>query len=90
VFRKMFDRLRKILEKMRVKIAIMGDAAYDARENFNIVKENGHRPLIRWCVDSIFSSMKRSFGEKLASRKIDYAVREVLIMISLFNIFHSL
>ena len=77
----MFDRLRKMLEKMRVKITIMGDAAYDARR---------HKPLIRWCVDSIFSSMKRSFCEKLASRKIDYAVREFLIMISLFNIFHSL
>ena len=32
VFRKMFDRLRKMLEKMRVKITIMGDAAYDARK----------------------------------------------------------
>ena len=51
----MFDRLRKMLEKMRVKIAIMGDAAYDACENFNIVEESGHRPLFRWRVEFIFS-----------------------------------
>ena len=47
VFIKMFDRLRKILEKTRVKITIMGDATYDAREKFNIVEESGHRPLFK-------------------------------------------
>ncbi len=37
-----------------------------------------------------FSAMKRMFGETLSSRKPAYVVRELLIMLSLFNIFHSL
>lgn len=125
MFRKMFKRLRKMLDE-DVKLKVIGDAAYDSRENFNIVEESGHRPLFkvrgnsstlsrssparrkavleqrnrnwsresgytkRWRVESVFSSIKRMFGEKLSSRKFIYAVRELLIIASLFNIFHSL
>ena len=126
VFRRMFKRLKTLPEKMGIKVTMIGDTAYDARENFNIVSEDGHRPLFkvrensttlsrssparrkavieqrdkdwskksgytkRWLVESIFSAMKRLFGEKISSRKFVYAVRELLIMVSLFNIFHSL
>ncbi|HHE75766.1 MAG TPA: hypothetical protein ENL31_01390 [Candidatus Aciduliprofundum boonei] len=44
----------------------------------------------RWLVESIFSSLKRLFGESLSSRKFSYALRELSIIASLFNIFHSL
>lgn len=44
----------------------------------------------RWLVESIFSSLKRTFGETLSSRKFNYAVRELTIIISFFNLFHSL
>jgi transposase len=126
VFRKMFNRLKSVLAEMGTKVVIIGDAAYDARENFNIVDEDGHKALFkvrenssslsrssparrkavieqrdkdwakksgytkRWLVESLFSALKRQFGEKLSSRKFVYAVREVLIMVSLFNVFHSL
>ena len=124
VFRKMFERVRK--KAGNEKLTVIGDAAYDARENFNMVAESGHRPLFkvrsdsstlarsapvrrravleqrnenwskesgytkRWCVEAVFSAMKRMFGEKLSSRKPEYVVRELLIMVSLFNMFHSL
>ena len=125
VFRKMFERLRKMLGE-DVKITIIGDAAYDSRQNFNLVEKSGHKPLFkvrgnssslsrssparrkavieqrnenwskesgytkRWRVEAVFSAMKRLFGEKLSSRKMEYAIRELLIMVSLFNIFHTL
>ena len=44
----------------------------------------------RWRVEAVFSAIKRMFGEKLSSRKLEYGVRELLIMVSLFNSFHSL
>ncbi len=44
----------------------------------------------RWRVESIFSSIKRTFGEALSSRKFYYAARELAILISIFNLFHSL
>lgn len=126
VFRRMFQKIKKRLAKMGIKVTIIGDAAYDARENFNIVENCGHRPLFkvrsnasslsrssparrkavleqrdnewskksgytkRWRAESVFSSLKRLFGEKLSSRKIEFAIRELLIIASLFNIFHSL
>ena len=126
IFRKLFERLRKHLEKTWIKVTFIGDTAYGLRQNFDIVEESGHKPLFkvrgnstshshssparrkavieqrnenwsresgytkRWLVESVFSSIKRLFGEKLSSRKIEYALRELLIMVSLFNIFHSL
>ncbi len=125
VFRKMFERIRKMLGE-DVKITITEDTAYNSRENFNIVDRCGHKPLFkvrgnssslsrssparrkavieqrnenwskesgytkRWRVESVFSAMKRMFGEKLSSRKMEYAIRELLIIASLFNIFHTL
>ncbi len=44
----------------------------------------------RWLVESIFSSIKRLFGETLSSRRFSYALREPAILVSLFNLFHSL
>lgn len=44
----------------------------------------------RWLVESLFSSLKRLFGETLSARKFHYALRELLIITSLFNLFRSL
>jgi len=44
----------------------------------------------RWLVESVFSSIKRLFGETLSSRNFIYALRELAILVSLFNLFHSL
>ncbi len=58
------------------------------QKNENWSKESGYTK--RWRVESVFSAMKRMFGEKLSSRKMEYAIRELLIIASLFNIFHTL
>ena len=44
----------------------------------------------RWLVESVFSSIKRTFNEILSSRKLYYAIRELSILLHLFNLFHSL
>jgi len=44
----------------------------------------------RWLVESLFSSLKRLFGESLSSRKFPYALRELAILLSVFNAFQSL
>ena len=40
------------------KLTVIGDAAYDARENFNRVTESGHKPLFK--VRSNSSTLSRA------------------------------
>ncbi len=40
------------------KLTVIGDAAYDARENFNMLAESGHRPLFKVRINS--SSLSRA------------------------------
>jgi len=44
----------------------------------------------RWLVESLFSSLKRLFGESLSAREFHYALRELFILASIFNLFRSL
>ena len=50
----------------------------------------GIKSLIKKNYQSVFLSMKRLSGETLSSRKFSYAIRELIIIASLFNIFHTL
>ena len=101
-FREMFITLKSELKDVNV---VIGDSAYDSRDNFNLIAQHGIKPLIkvhknsstlskgspsrratvreqrdanwsrnsgytkRWLVESVFSSMKITFGESLYSRK---------------------
>jgi len=44
----------------------------------------------RWIVESVFSSMKRTFGEYVRARKFPNMVREMVIKTSLYNMLLSL
>ncbi len=44
--------------KSNEKLTLIGDAAYDARENFNMLAESGHRPLFKVRINS--SSLSRA------------------------------
>jgi Transposase DDE domain len=41
----------------------------------------------KWMVETVFSSLKRMFGEYVSSGKYPYMVKEVLLKISLYNMF---
>jgi hypothetical protein len=41
----------------------------------------------RWIVESVFSSMKRMFGEEVRSKKKKNMIQELMLKISLYNMF---
>lgn len=43
----------------------------------------------RWVVESIFSSMKRMFGEYVSAVKYPNMVKEIMLKVSLYNLFIS-
>lgn len=44
----------------------------------------------RWIVETAFSSIKRMFGEHVTARKFPNMVRELILKVSLYNIFNSM
>lgn len=107
---------------------VIGDGAYDTRDNFRFLSNNNIEPAIkvrrtaslhargcyerkvavwkqfgdfkawkdsvsygsRWMVESVFSSMKRTFGEYVRAKKFPNMVREMVIKTSLYNTLLSL
>ncbi|MFZ0895407.1 MAG: transposase, partial [Candidatus Nitrosopolaris sp.] len=41
----------------------------------------------RWIVESVFSSMKRMFGEYVSARRFPNMVKEMMLKASLYNTF---
>ena len=41
----------------------------------------------RWIVESVFSSMKRMFGEYVSARRFPNMVKEIMLKASLYNTF---
>lgn len=44
----------------------------------------------RWIVESVFSSMKRMFGEYVSAVKYPNMVKEIMLKASLYNLFTSI
>ena len=44
----------------------------------------------RWVVESVFSSMKRMFGEYVSAVKYPNMVKEIILKASLYNLFSSI
>ncbi|MGB8032553.1 MAG: transposase, partial [Nitrososphaeraceae archaeon] len=42
----------------------------------------------RWMTETVFSSMKRMFGEHVSARKFPNMVKEIFIKAALYNIFN--
>jgi hypothetical protein len=122
------NRLKKLVdnasENNDVK-RVIADRAYDSKENFRYLFDNGieaaikvrknssHRSMdcyprkvavlrqlkdlkkwknsvsygYRWIAETVFSSMKRMFGECVSARKYPNMVKEMILKASLYNIF---
>jgi hypothetical protein len=122
------NRLKKLVdnasENNDVK-RVIADRAYDSKENFRYLFDNGieaaikvrknssHRSMdcyprkvavlrqlkdlkkwknsvsygYRWIAETVFSSMKRMFGEYVSARKYPNMVKEMILKASLYNIF---
>lgn len=44
----------------------------------------------RWIAETVFSSIKRTFGEHVAARKYPHMVKEILLKATLYNIFNRM
>ena len=44
----------------------------------------------RWIAETVFSSIKRIFGEYVAARKFPHMVKEILLKATLYNIFSTM
>jgi hypothetical protein len=44
----------------------------------------------RWMAETVFSSMKRMFGEHLSARKFPNMVKEIIIKAALYNRFNQI
>jgi hypothetical protein len=122
------NRLKKLVdnasENNDVK-RVIADRAYDSKENFRYLFDNGieaaikvrknssHRSMdcyprkvavlrqlkdlkkwknsvsygYRWIAETVFSSMKRMFGDYVSARKYPNMVKEMILKASLYNIF---
>jgi hypothetical protein len=122
------SRLKKLVsnasENNDVK-RVIADGAYDSKENFRYLFDNGIEAAIkvrknssdrsmdcyprkvavlrqlkdlkkwknsvsygyRWIAETVFSSMKRMFGEYVSARKYPNMVKEMILKASLYNIF---
>jgi hypothetical protein len=122
------NRLKKLVdnasENNDVK-RVIADRAYDSKENFRYLFDNGIEAAIkvrknssdrsmdcyprkvavlrqlkdlkkwknsvsygyRWIAETVFSSMKRMFGEYVSARKYPNMVKEMILKASLYNIF---
>jgi hypothetical protein len=120
--------LKPLVEEASTKAEVkkvIGDGAYDSRENFRFLAERGIQPCIKvrknssteakgctprkltaieqlkdpeqwkkkhsyglkWIAESAISSLKRTFGEYIASTKWTNIIRELLIKASIYNLF---
>ena len=77
---------------------VIADGAYDSKENFTYLYDSNIEAAIkqinqksygqRWIVESVFSSMKRMFGEEFVSaRRFPNMVKEMMLKASLYNMF---
>lgn len=104
---------------------VIADRAYDSKENFRYLFDNGieaavkvrknssHRSMdcysrkvavlrqlkdlkkwkysvsygYRWIAETVFSSMKRMLGEYVSARKYPNMVKEMILKVSLYDIF---
>ncbi|MFZ0510917.1 MAG: transposase [Candidatus Nitrosopolaris sp.] len=41
----------------------------------------------RWVAETVFSSLKRMFGEDVSAKKFPYMVKEMMLKASLYNLF---
>src|SRR5215467_8518643 len=44
----------------------------------------------RWIAETVFSSIKRTFGEYVAARKFPHMVREIFLKAALYNMFNRM
>jgi Transposase DDE domain len=44
----------------------------------------------RWIVETVFSSIKRTFGEHVTARKYPHVVKEILLKATLYNMFNRM
>ena len=49
-------------------------------------KKYGHR----WIAETAFSTIKRTFGEYVSATKFDNMVKEMMIKVSLYNLFRRI
>jgi hypothetical protein len=49
-------------------------------------KKNGYR----WVAETVFSSIKRTFGEHVTARKFHNMVKEILLKAALYNMFNRM
>ena len=44
----------------------------------------------RWMAETVFSSIKRMFGEHVTARKFPYMIKEILLKAALYNVFNRI
>ena len=44
----------------------------------------------RWIAETVFSSIKRTFGEHVTARKFHYMVKEIFLKAALYNMFNRM
>lgn len=44
----------------------------------------------RWIAETVFSSIKRTFGEHITARKFPHKVKEILLKATLYNMFNRM
>jgi hypothetical protein len=44
----------------------------------------------RWIAETVFSSIKRTFGEYVAARKFPHMVKEIFLKAALYNMFNRM
>ena len=44
----------------------------------------------RWMAETVFSSIKRTFGEHVTARKFPYMVKEIFLKAALYNVFNRM
>ncbi|MGA8082125.1 MAG: transposase [Candidatus Nitrosopolaris sp.] len=44
----------------------------------------------RWMAETVFSSIKRTFGEHVTAREFPYMVKEIFLKAALYNMFNRM
>ena len=52
--------------------------------------EKEKKVLTRWMAETAFSSIKRTFGEQVSATRFQNMVREMMIKVSLYNLFRKI
>jgi transposase len=55
-----------------------------------ILKSNSHGYGQRWMAETVFSSIKRTFGEYVTARKFQNMAKEMMLKASLYNMFATM